>query len=70
MTAPDPDQGAREALRLLGPAPDNWVPPRAGLDHNVVIVGAGQGGCAFALALRRAGIGGVSLIDAAPDGAH
>lgn len=63
----DPDQLAREALRLLGPVPENWVPPREGLDHNVLIVGGGQGGCAFAHALRRAGIGGVSVIDAAPD---
>lgn len=63
----DPDQLAREALRLLGPAPDNWVPQRDGFDHNVLIVGGGQGGSAFAFALRRAGIGGVSVIDAAPD---
>ncbi|BDB27894.1 hypothetical protein CTP10_R53050 [Cupriavidus sp. P-10] len=63
----DPDQLAREALRLLGPAPENWVPPRDSFDHNVLIVGGGQGGSAFAYALRRAGIGGVSVIDAAPD---
>ena len=63
----DPDQLARDALRLLGPAPENWVPSRDGFDHNVLIVGGGQGGCAFAHALRRAGIGGVSVIDAAPD---
>lgn len=63
----DPDQFASEALRLLGPAPENWVPSRDGFDHNVLIVGGGQGGSAFAFALRRAGIGGVSVIDAAPD---
>lgn len=63
----DLDAAAREALRLLGPVPDNWVPDIEGIDYNVVIVGGGQGGCAFAYALRRAGIGCVALIDAAPD---
>ncbi len=66
----DPDAGAKEALRLIGPAPSNWVPDRPGIDHNVVLVGGGQTGCAFAWALRRAGIGKVSVIDAAPDEAH
>jgi cation diffusion facilitator CzcD-associated flavoprotein CzcO len=63
----DPDTGAREALRLLGPDPVSWVPEREGIDHNVAIIGGGQTGCAFAFALRRAGIGRVSVIDAAPD---
>jgi FAD-dependent urate hydroxylase len=63
----DPDAGAREALRLIGPDPANWVPDRPGVDHNVVIVGGGQTGCAFAFALRRAGIGKVAVIDAAVD---
>src|SRR3954468_15721305 len=68
----DPDAGAREALRLLGPDPQNWVPERADpdgrpIDHNVVIVGGGQSGCALAFALRRAGIGRLSVIDMAPD---
>jgi cation diffusion facilitator CzcD-associated flavoprotein CzcO len=65
----DPDAGARAALRLIGPDPANWVPDRAGIDHNVMIVGGGQTGCAFAFALRRAGIGKVSVIDAADGGA-
>ena len=64
------DAAASETLRLIGPAPRNWVPDRAGIDHNVVLVGGGQTGCAFAWALRRAGIGKVSVIDAAPDEAH
>jgi FAD-dependent urate hydroxylase len=64
----DPDAGTRAALRLIGPDPANWVPDREGIDHNVVIVGGGQTGCAFAFALRRAGIGKVSVIDAAADG--
>ncbi|MDN7183333.1 FAD/NAD(P)-binding protein [Caballeronia sp. SEWSISQ10-4 2] len=66
-TAHHPDTNALDALRLLGPDPDNWVPDRAGIDHNVVIVGGGQTGAAFAFALRRAGIGKVSVIDAAAD---
>jgi cation diffusion facilitator CzcD-associated flavoprotein CzcO len=66
MTPPsDPDADARNALRLIGPDPQNWVPERPGLDHNVVVVGGGQSGSAFAFALRRAGIGKVSVIDAA-----
>ncbi|MGE8475414.1 MAG: NAD(P)-binding protein, partial [Paraburkholderia hospita] len=65
----DVDLDARRTLDLLGPAPDNWVPDRPGVDHNVFIVGAGQTGCAFAFALRRAGIGRVSVIDAAADAA-
>src|SRR6516164_607800 len=63
----DPDAEARNALRLIGPDPQNWVPERAGIRHNVVIVGGGQSGSAFAFALRRAGIGKVSVIDAAED---
>src|SRR3954468_6765556 len=63
----DPDADARTALRLIGPDPQNWVPDRTGIDHNVAIVGGGQSGCAFAFALRRAGIGRVSIIDMAVD---
>jgi len=62
----NPDTGACAALRLIGPDPANWVPDRPGIDHNVLIVGGGQTGCAFAFALRRAGIGKVAVIDAAP----
>lgn len=65
----DPNLAARETLRLIGPDPQNWVPDREGIDHNVVIVGGGQSGSAFAFALRRAGIGKVTVIDAAKDGA-
>ncbi|MFT4191083.1 MAG: SidA/IucD/PvdA family monooxygenase [Comamonas sp.] len=63
----DPDAAARETLRLLGPLPANWVPEHAGIAHNVVIVGGGQTGTAIAFALARAGIGGVAVIDAAPN---
>jgi hypothetical protein len=44
------------ALRLIGPAPQNWIPDRAGVDHNVVLVGDGQTGSALAFALHWAGI--------------
>ena len=64
---PDPDADARTALRLMGPDPANWVPDRPGIDHNVTIVGGGQTGCALAFALRRAGIGKVTILEAAPD---
>ncbi|WP_247542765.1 NAD(P)-binding protein [Bradyrhizobium sp. 146] len=39
------------------------------IDHNVAIIGGGQSGSTFAFALRRAGIGKVTLIDAAGDAA-
>jgi FAD-dependent urate hydroxylase len=65
--AHDPDADARTALRLIGPDPANWVPDRPGIDHNVTIVGGGQTGCALAFALRRAGIGKVTVLEAAPD---
>jgi hypothetical protein len=67
MSHDDPDADARNALRLIGPDPANWVPDRAGIDHNVTIVGGGQTGCALAFALRRAGIGKVTVLEAAPD---
>ncbi len=63
----DPDADARNTLRLIGPDPQNWVPDRPGIDHNVAVIGGGQSGSAFAFALRRAGIGKVSIIDAAED---
>src|ERR1700760_365987 len=68
MTAiQDPDADAAAALRLLGPDPQNWVPDRPGIDHNIMVVGGGQTGSALAFALRRAGVGKVSVIDAAED---
>jgi FAD-dependent urate hydroxylase len=63
----DPDADARTALRLIGPDPANWVPDRPGIDYNVAIIGGGQTGCALAFALRRAGIGKVTILEAAPD---
>ena len=70
LTTPMPARARR--CGCIGPDPQNWVPERADpdgrpIDHNVVIVGGGQSGCAFAWALRRAGIGRVSVIDMAED---
>jgi FAD-dependent urate hydroxylase len=69
-TTTDPDFNAREALRLLGSDPENWVPERPEIDHNVTIVGGSGSGSIFAFALRRAGIGRVTIIDAAEDESH
>ena len=66
----DPDAAARDALRLIGADPPNWVPDRSGIDHNVTIIGGGQTGSAFAFALRRAGVGRTTVIDAAEDEAR
>jgi cation diffusion facilitator CzcD-associated flavoprotein CzcO len=63
----DPDTEARTALRLIGPDPADWVPNRPGIEYNVAIIGGGQTGCALAFALRRAGIGKVTVLDAAAD---
>jgi FAD-dependent urate hydroxylase len=64
------DAAAHNSLRWLGADPPDWVPERTGIDHNVAIVGGGQTGCAIAFALRRAGIGRVTVIDAAADEAN
>jgi FAD-dependent urate hydroxylase len=69
MFQSDIDAAARETLRLIGPDPQNWVPDRNAVDHNVAVIGGGQSGSAFAFALRRAGIGKVTVIDAAHDAA-
>ena len=59
---------ARADLARIGETGADWVPPADGIDHNVVVVGAGQSGLAIAFGLRRAGIGAVSLVEAAPRG--
>lgn len=63
----DPDADAKTALRLMGGDPPNWIPDRPGIDHNVAIIGGGQSGCALSFALRRAGIGKVTILEAAPN---
>jgi cation diffusion facilitator CzcD-associated flavoprotein CzcO len=63
------EQTAR-ALRWAGRDPADWVRPRSGVDHNVVIVGGGQSGLSVAYGLKRKGVGRVTVIDrAAPGGA-
>ncbi len=58
----------RRVLRWAGRNPANWVRARAGVDHNVVIVGGGQSGVAIAYGLQRKGVGGVEIIDQADPG--
>ena len=53
----------QRALRWAGRMPADWVRARPGVDHNVMIVGGGQTGISIAYALRRKGIGRVTVID-------
>jgi len=62
------NEQTQRALRWAGKAPADWVRPRAGVDHNVVIVGGGQSGLSIAYALRRKGIGRIALIDKSEPG--
>ncbi|MBV8472719.1 MAG: NAD(P)/FAD-dependent oxidoreductase, partial [Hyphomicrobiales bacterium] len=64
------EAGVARALRLHGAYPENWVPKRAGTDHDVVVVGGGQSGVSIAFALRLAGVARVTVIDAAEEGAE
>ena len=57
----------RRSFDLLGPDPEPWVEPMAGVDTAVTIVGAGQNGIATAFALRRRGIP-ARVIEAAEEG--
>ncbi len=63
MDLPTLEAEVRRSFRHLGDHPEPWVPARPG-----TVVGAGQSGLAIAFALRRAGIGRINLIDAAPEG--
>lgn len=56
------------ALDYLGDRPAGWLPARAGVDKDIVIVGAGQAGLAIGFALKREGITNIALLDAAPRG--
>ncbi|HEY3515906.1 MAG TPA: FAD-dependent oxidoreductase [Gammaproteobacteria bacterium] len=62
------DKQTQNALRWIGRDPADWVRPRAGVDHNVVIVGGGQSGLSIAYGLRRKGVGRVTVIDRASPG--
>ncbi|MFM1817077.1 MAG: hypothetical protein RLZ98_3772 [Pseudomonadota bacterium] len=59
----------RETLADLGPEPEPWVPKKPGVEHDALIVGAGQSGTAAAFALRRQGVG-AQIIDAAREGSE
>ncbi len=59
----------QRAQRWGGSDPADFVRPRRGADHNVVIVGGGQSGLAIAYGLRRKGVGRVTVIDQAEPGA-
>lgn len=56
------------AMRWAGRDPADWVKARAGVDHNVVIVGGGQSGVAIAYGLKRKGVGRVDVIDQSAPG--
>jgi FAD-dependent urate hydroxylase len=62
------DAQTGSAMRWAGRDPVDWVRPRAGVDHNVVIVGGGQSGVAIGYDLRRKGVGRVTIIDRADPG--
>lgn len=62
------DAQTGRVLRWAGRDPADWVRARAGVDHNVVIVGGGQSGVAIGYALRRKGVGRVEIIDQAEPG--
>ncbi len=53
----------QRAQRWGGRDPADWVRPRSGVDHAVVIVGGGQSGLAIAYGLKRKGVGSVEVID-------
>jgi cation diffusion facilitator CzcD-associated flavoprotein CzcO len=62
------EEQTNSALRWIGREPADWVRPRAGVDHNVVIVGGGQTGLSVAYQLKRKGVGRVDVIDRAAPG--
>lgn len=64
----DLERRTDRALEYLADNVPDWVVPDPAIDHNILIVGGGQTGVALAFALRRAGIGGVSVIDASAEG--
>ncbi len=68
VTSRELAEQTNRSLRWAGRDPADWVRPRAGVDHNVVIVGGGQSGLAIAYALKRKGVGKVDVVDLADPG--
>jgi cation diffusion facilitator CzcD-associated flavoprotein CzcO len=62
------EEQTQRAMRWIGREPADWVRPRNGVDHNVVIVGGGQSGLSIAYGLKRKGVGRVAVIDRAQPG--
>lgn len=61
------DAQTRKCLRWAGSRAD-WVRPRPGVDHDVVVVGGGQSGLSVSYGLRCKGVGKVELIDQSEPG--
>jgi cation diffusion facilitator CzcD-associated flavoprotein CzcO len=58
----------QRAQRWAGRGRTNWVRPRTGVDHDVVIVGGGQSGLTIAYGLKRKGVTQVEVVDQAEPG--
>ena len=62
------EEHTARTLRWIGRESPDWVRPRAGVEHNVVIVGGGHSGVAIGYGLKHKGIGGVEIVDQADPG--
>jgi len=60
----------RDGMRRLGEPARPWTTLPAGIDADVLIVGAGQCGLAAAFALKRAGVGAIRLVSRDAAGAE
>jgi len=68
-STPSAQLEAQPTACCVGPArPADWVRARAGVDHNVVIVGGGQSVWASRMGSKRKGVGRVDVIDQAEAG--
>lgn len=61
------DAAAQASLQTLGYPSTNLITPRAGIDHDVAVIGGGQSGVAIAYGLRRAGVTNTTVVDAGRD---